>query len=182
MSCKINEIKVGDYLSEIQYYKVTDKNPMALIIKNERGFQFSVSNAIVEEGMYSSNQALTEEKVTRTELIEIFSKVGNTIFSVNFNKQPTASDINEAIESTNKGKILPIKEMKSLIKEAFKGQERTLTGYLVRTETGFGRSTVIDIEQERGSNPEYDGRLRQVDHRSLNWLIHKNVKYIVKSK
>lgn len=180
MSCDTQKIQKENYLSETQYYKVVGKNPQSIQVVNERGLSFSIGNNIVSEGIFSADQFLTEEKVTRTELIEIFSKVGNTIFTVNFNKQPTASQINEAIESTNKGKILPIKDMKKLIKEAFKGEERTLVGYLINTETGFGRSTVIDLEADKGSNPEYDGRLRQVDHRTLNWLIYKNVKYIVK--
>ena len=67
-----------------------------------------------------------------------------------------------------------------MVKEAYKGENRTLIGYLKHTETGFGRSSVIDLEQERGDNPDWDARTRQVDHRTLNWLISKNVKYIVK--
>lgn len=171
----------GDYLSEIQYYCVVKTHENAVVVvRNERGMEFSISAGIVEEGIFSASQFNETKEVTRTELIEIFSRVNNTVFTVNFNKQPTASSINEAIESVNKGKILPIKDMKKLIKEAFKGEERTLTGYLVQTETGFGRSTVIDLEVERDTTKDYDNRLRQVDHRSLNWLIYKNVKYVVK--
>ena len=175
-------LKKGDFLSEIQYYKVVDIVGGTVQVENERGFKFAVSSGIVEEGMFSANQFTEEVSLTRTELIEQLGKVGNTIFTVNFNKLPTADTINEAIESLNNGKILPIKEMKKKVKEAFKGEERTLIGYLVNTETGFGRSTVIDMEQSRGDNPEWDARLRQVDHRTINWLIHKNTKYIIKKK
>lgn len=179
--CQKSKIKEGSFLSEIQYYRVGKINLMGLQVTNERGFSFEVSTLIVEEGMYSADQFDSTLEVTRTELIEVFGQVRNTVFTVCFNKQSTASNINEAIESTNKGKILPIKDMKKLIKDAFKGEERVLIGYLVKTETGFGRSTVIDLEQNRGEKPDWDARLRQVDHRTLNWLIFQNVKYIVKS-
>lgn len=175
-----NSLEKGQYLSETQYYQIQRVDIASIVVKNERDFEFTVSKRIVEEGMYSASQYDQEVEVTRTELIEIFRTVGDTVFTVNFNKMPTADVINIAIEGLNKGKILPIKEMKAKVKEAFKGEERTLIGYLVKTETGFGRSMVIDLEQQRGDKPDYDQRLRQVDHRTLNWLIHKNIKYKVR--
>jgi hypothetical protein len=182
--CSVGKIGIGSKLSETQYYTVIDVNVDNITVRNERGMEFNVSHAIVEEGMYSSDQYTLdpehELQVTRTELIEIFRKVGDTVFTVCFNKQPDAETINNAIESLNNGKILPIKEMKKVVKEAFKGEVRILTGYLIATETGFGRSMVIDLELIRGENPLWDARIRQVDHRSLNWLIWKNTKYTVK--
>ena len=175
------QIKPGDKLSETQYYMVVDVLPgTGVRVRNERNFEFTISAKIVEEGIYSAAQFIETKEVTRTELIEIFSHVGDTVFTVNFNKQATAKAVNEAIESTNKGKILPIKEMKKIIKDAFDGEERTLVGYLISTETGFGRSLVIDLEEQRGDKPDWDARLRQVDHRTLNWLISKNIKYTVR--
>jgi len=179
---QVSKIQEGDFLSETQYYQVVKVAPTSIEVKNERNFTFHVGNAIVEEGMYSASQFNEVQEITRTELIEIFRLVGDTVFTVSFNKLPEIKDINDAIEGLNDGRILPVKEMKARVKEAFKGKERILTGYLVKTETGFGRSVVIDLEIDKGSNPEYDNRLRQVDHRTLNWLIYKNVKYQVKSK
>ena len=182
--CSVNQLGLGDKLSETQYYEVIKIDSMSIKVRNERGMEFQVSNAIVEEGMYSAHQVSVEPEhnleVTRTELIEIFRNVGDTVFTVCFNKQPDADTINEAIESLNNGKILPIKEMKKVVKEAFKGEVRVLTGYLINTETGFGRSMVIDLNLARGTNPNWDARIRQVDHRSLNYLIWKNTKYTVK--
>jgi len=177
---QVSKIKEGTYLSETQYYKVVEVNGSSVQVENERGFRFGISHGIVEEGSYSADQYNSEQLVTRTQLIEIFSNVGDTVFTVNFNKQPKAEDINAAIESANNGKFKSIAEIKKVVKNAYKGEERTLTGYLVKTETGFGRSTVIDLQQPKGDNPNHDGRLRQVDHRTLNFLIYKNVKYIVK--
>lgn len=177
-----DKIQKGDRLSETQYYEVIAVGSGAIAVKNERGFEFQISSGIVEEGMYSAGQFNETVELTRTELIEVFSKVGDTVFKVNFNKQPSATSINDAIESANKGKIIPIKDhLKKLVKDAYKGEERTLTGYLISVETGFGRSMVIDLEADISkTTPEWDSRIRQVDHRTLNWLIWKNVKYQVK--
>ncbi len=54
------------------------------------------------------------------------------------------------------------------------GKERTLVGYLLSTENLLGRSNVIDLQVKSGSN------LRQVDHRTIEELILKGTKYILK--
>ena len=51
--------------------------------------------------------------------------------------------------------------------------ERTLRGKLICPEPLLGRSMVEDLD-ETGHN------LRQVDHRTINWLIVNGTKYIVK--
>lgn len=51
---------------------------------------------------------------------------------------------------------------------------RTLIGHLVSSEPKMGRSNVVDLEVTTGHNG------RQVDHRTLNWLILKGTRYTVK--
>lgn len=182
LRCKHSVLQAGDVLSETQYYTVQRVTPDGVDIINERGFPFHISKGIVEEGMFASNQYGETVEVTRTQLIEIFSQVKDTVFEVCYLTQPKADDINEAIESANKGKIIPVAELKKVVKETYKGKERILTGYLISTETGFGRSLVIDLKADKGTNPNHDGRIRQVDHRTLIYLIHKNVKYVVKKR
>lgn len=55
------------------------------------------------------------------------------------------------------------------------GNERVLKGRLVKPEPLLGRSMVEDLESKDAKN-----RLRQVDHRTINWLIVDGVKYVVK--
>ncbi len=54
------------------------------------------------------------------------------------------------------------------------GSERILRGRLVQSESLLGRSMVEDLDAPK------DNRVRQVDHRTIKWLIVDNVKYIVK--
>lgn len=175
----VDHLEVGSRLSETQYYIVKDVDSRGVHLVNERGMPLTVSKKIVEEGMYSDGQYTSEEKISRSELIQKLANCGDAIFTVSFHKLPNADDINEAIASINKGKIQSQAVTKAAIKEAYKGRERILTGYLVNVETDFGRTRVIDLEVEQ-TNPNYDNRLRLVDHRSINWLICKNVKYSVK--
>ena len=61
-----------------------------------------------------------------------------------------------------------------------KGEERTLIGYRTGSDYNLGRSHVIDLEADKGTNENYDARHRLVDHRNINWLIYKLVRYSIK--
>lgn len=65
---EFKDIKVGDRLSETQYYKVISAEVDRLRVQNERGFEFTVSKEIVEEGMFNASQYSEEKKVSRTAL------------------------------------------------------------------------------------------------------------------
>jgi hypothetical protein len=178
------DIAVGDYLSETQYYKVTKKTRNGYLeVENERGFSFRVAEGIVREGMVTANQFEKEHKVNRTELGEILRGAGDSVFTVNFNKKIKQKDFEQALFNAVKrdnGQFNSYdtiqKNIKKAVKEHFKGEERTLVGYLCRTgTTPTGHSLVIDLEQ-----PKEKHRIRQVDHRTVNWLILGNQKYIVK--
>lgn len=57
------------------------------------------------------------------------------------------------------------------------GEERVLRGRLIRPEPLLGRSMVEDFDQSDTGN-----RFRQVDHRTINFLIVDGVKYVVQGK
>lgn len=56
------------------------------------------------------------------------------------------------------------------------GTERVLRGRLVRPEPLLGRSMVEDLDEVKSE------RIRQVDHRTIHWLIIEGVKYVVKKR
>ena len=55
------------------------------------------------------------------------------------------------------------------------GEERIIRGKLTSAEPLLGRSMVEDLDIKHGTN-----RLRQVDHRTIKWLIVDGVQYTVK--
>ena len=54
------------------------------------------------------------------------------------------------------------------------GTERTLRGRLIKPEPLLGRSMVEDLDIVSGH------RMRQVDHRTIRWLIVDGIKYTVR--
>jgi len=55
------------------------------------------------------------------------------------------------------------------------GRKRTLVGTLHNTENHMGRSNVIDHQVYGGGS-----QIRQVDHRTIEWLILRGTRYQVK--
>jgi len=55
------------------------------------------------------------------------------------------------------------------------GSERVLRGRLIAPETLLGRSMVEDLDE-----PNEKKRLKQVDHRTIKWLILDDIKHVVK--
>ena len=56
------------------------------------------------------------------------------------------------------------------------GELCEITGHLIDSENNMGRSTVIDLNA-----PIYNN-FRQVDHRTIEYIIYKNVKYTLGKK
>ena len=174
----VSKLKKGDYLSRTSYLLVKGSDPLYITVQNEQGLTWTIEKGIVASECFSANQYDETITVTRTELAEIFSKTGDKVYTVSFNKQPKIDDVFDKI--ANKGKIISNKEMKKALVAGMKGQERILIGYTINVETGFGRSLVVDLEAEQDPNKPYSTVQRQVDHRSLNWLIVGNKKCVCK--
>jgi hypothetical protein len=49
-----------------------------------------------------------------------------------------------------------------------------MTCHLVKVENNLGRSLVIDLTAIG------DNKFRQIDHRTIDWIVFKNVKYVLK--
>ena len=118
----------------------------------QRGLKITVTHRIVEEGMYSASQFTRTVELSRTGLCEVLEGAGDSIFTVNFNKQlkekEVADEILAAIADAGAdadAKALA-KKIKAAVKKGVGGELRTLVGYLVQTEARMGRSQVIDLE------------------------------------
>jgi hypothetical protein len=176
ISCNFDKIETGEILAVTYYTKVKKKDGETLILEDlDRGTELSINGKDLIETMQSSSQYDTEEKVSLTRIVDILKHTKGSLFTVCYNKKVSENDVNEALSSINKGKILSNDEIKRTVKEAYKGEERILTGFLTFIESDFGRSHAIDLS----ISPEKN-RVRQIDHRTINWLIVNNVKYYTK--
>ena len=62
----------------------------------------------------------------------------------------------------------------TLVKQIVDGEVCRMICHLVEAENMLGRSTVIDL------NAKGENKFRQVDHRSIEFIILRNVKYTLK--
>lgn len=180
-----NKYKKGEFLSRTSYMLVTGSDNTGLTVKNQKNLEWAIATNIVENECISASQFSKEEKKSKTEICEILESTKGTVFTVNYNKQVDKDKLKETLENLypNKGKIISKddfdKNVKSILKSVETGEERTLVGYLKSTKTLFGRYQVIDLEVNFDPSIDNNGD-RQVDSKTINWLIFNDVKYIVK--
>jgi hypothetical protein len=180
--CDGNKVDVNTWLSRVSYCKVigTANNNTSVVVENTDGFSWNIGRDIVSNEMYSADEVRETKDVTRSELVKIFTEeTRESVFTVCFTKKATADDILEVMaifDKESKGKkVSPIRR-KQIAKMCLEcGAERILKGYMLQIEPSLGRSNVYDLEVPRGQHG-----IRQVDHRTIKWLILRNVKYEVK--
>ena len=118
--------------------------------------------------MSSADVYATEEKLALTKVAEALNSANSKCFTVCFN---TKIDEKLATDKLSNAKADDFKNAKNLAKDLLTGKETTIVGRLSNSDNKLGRSLVVDL-----SSKGY----RQVDHRTINWLIINNVKYSVK--
>jgi len=107
-------------------------------------------------------------------LAELIENAGDTVFQITFRKQPTAEHAQEKLQQIKFDDLKKKDVLSSLSKEISEGQRVTMICHLVEAHNNLGRSTVIDLSSDAPS------KFRQVDHRSIEAIVLKNVKYTLK--
>jgi hypothetical protein len=185
---KFKDLKVGEKLSETQYYSVVKISGNRVQLKPDSGDDIVVPKEYVESFLTSSAQYTSEETKTRTEMAALFLSSIGVAMTVNFNTQVKEKDAVEQLVEIypNKGGKMASeadykKRVASIISSVITGKERTMVGRHYGSVNEFGRVSFIDMEVEKDtSKPEYDSRTRQVDPRTINWMIIRGVKYKTK--
>lgn len=109
-----------------------------------------------------------------TDLASILQQAQNIVIKVAFKKKITPEAIVSCLSDMGhkNAKSMP----RTILKEIAEGEECVITGHLVNSENHLGRSSIIDLNAPAGNN------FRQVDHRTIQWIIYKNVKYSLGNK
>ncbi len=178
---KFKDLKVGEALSETQYYTVEKIVGDKVQIKNDNQESIVVNKDYLESCLVSATQVSSTKTINKTEAANLFISNPGVAICVNFNKQVKEADVlKEVMEKVSGASIKDIeKEVKKGIKKALEGEERTMIGRHNGDVDDFGRVKFIDMEIAKGSGG-YDARIRQVDPRQINSLTIKGVKYTVK--
>lgn len=182
MKATFKKLKVGEKLSETQYYSVVKIAGNKVQLKNGLDQDIVVDENYVNDCLVSGNQFDEERKVSKTDLTKIFLENPNVVFTVSFNKQVKETDVVSEIMSSYEGATPKTMEaaIKKAVKRALSGEERVLTGYHTGIQDEFGRVSAVDMNITKDPAKDYNSSLRLVDPRQLNYLILKGVKYIVK--
>jgi len=185
---KFKDLKTGEKLSETQYYSVVKVSGDMVQLKPDSGDDIVVNKGYVESFLTSSVQYDSEEVKTRTEMAALFLASPGVVMTVNFNTQVKEKEAIEKLVEIypNKGGKMTSeaeykKKVGSIISEVVVGKERTMIGRHYGSQNEFGRVSFIDMEVTKDtSKADYDSRTRQVDPRTINWMIIRGVKYKTK--
>lgn len=182
MGANFKNLQVGNVLSETQYYKVEKIVGNNVQLGTDDSESIVLDKGYVEKFLTSAHDVEKTEKVSRTEMAEILLSHPRIAITVCYNKQVKEADVvKEIMEAyANTAPKEADKAMKKAVKKALEGEERVMVGRHYGSKDDFGRLHFVDMEQERGTNPTFDGRSRLVDPRTLNWIIANNVKYVIK--
>ena len=165
-----SKLEVGNWFSGTSYYEAQTINKDTVICSS-KGMNIEISKDIIEYEMHNSSVHATEEKIPLTQVATKLAEANSKCFTVCFTCKVNEKDVKEKLSGMSEKEIKS--KAKELSKELLLGHEKTLVGRLSKAEGKFGRSLVIDLPSEG---------FRQVDHRTIKWLIIDNVKYVVNKK
>lgn len=177
MSANASDVKVGEFMTLFNYYKVESIDDEYVHVVDERGNRLRISKGIVNDSMHSTNQFSKSEKVTRTRLAQIMEGLGHAAFRVTFQKQVTPTAVADELE----GKDVSTKaKRRKVVNELMKGETRVMYAKLKRSfeddvEMELGRYKVIDLEKSEPGKPAP----RLVDTRTVSELVVEGVRYYV---
>lgn len=126
--------------------------------------------------MWSADHFEKEIKCTMTDLSEILETSKDTIFKVQFRKKLDEKLVQQKLASVKFADIKKEKELKKLSKDLTEGELVEFVGHKVESDNNLGRTLMIDLEAPEKNN------FRQIDHRTIEHIIFKNVKYILGRK
>ena len=171
-----NKIKKGDILSRSSYYKVIQKDEenKKFVVENEWGSKIEMDEHMAKQEFYSASNVINEVHLTHRQIVNQLKHVdGSVLFTVCYRKQPTTQLMQQMIED----KIQKNKKITKVFCAELltKGESREIVARMKNLDELMGRTYVFDLEIDARHN-----RIRCIDNRTIEWLIYKGTKYIVK--
>ena len=194
---KAKDLKVGSILSESSFFTVKKVNPKDVTVVDDLGNELNISNSYVEAVLSSAELFESEEKKTMTELADLFINSPRIAMTVSFfkkdkDKTKTAynKEVKEAIEKVQNAKVSEVEGLlKDLIEnpisKSIPGESRIMKGRHYGFQDELGRIHFIDMElpkeiKKTKEGVSYDTRKREVDVRTIQYIIVGGIKYSLK--
>ena len=186
---KKSALKKGSILSETSFYVVKEVNSSNIVVTDENDNEITIGKEYVESVLNSADDCDTTEKKTMTELAEIFINSPRIAMTVAFYKKDVEKT-KKAYEAEKTAKVNEITNAKvsdvprllnqlieNPISKTIPGELRVMKGRHYGQIDELGRVKFIDMELPK-ADPA--GRIRQVDPRTIEYIICNNVKYVKK--
>lgn len=187
----VANMKPGAVFSELSFYTFQKIEGGQVYCKNDTGQDLRLSADYVENLTSSANYYETIEEMTKTQLAELFigsPRIALTVCFITDNKEKTLKAFNEEkaalIKSVTEARVSDVEGLLSdmidnPLTRTISGKERVMIGRHYGSVNELGRVSFTDMEADRGDK-EYDGRIRWVDPRTIQYLIINKVKYTLK--
>lgn len=193
----VNKVTTGTILSETSFYVVEDIRNDKVIVRDDLGNKITMGEKYVEQICVSADSWEFEEKKSMTELAEIFISSPRIAMTVAFYKKDEVKtktaynkEVSDAILRVQNAKV---SEVEGLLKNLIENPISKSTPGALRIMKGrhhghideLGRVHFIDMELDNIKKPSadggvYDTRKREVDPRTILYLIVNKVKYTLK--
>lgn len=190
-------LKAGSILSESSFFVVKSVNKNDITVTDDLGNDLTIGNAYVDAVLNSADSFQKEEKKTMTELAELFINSARIAMTVAFFKKDTPktqkaykAEVAEAIAKVQNAKVSDVEGILTTLIEnplskVIPGELRVMKGRHYGFVDDLGRIHFIDMElpKEIKTNKdgvEYDTRKREVDPRTIQYLIIAGTKYSLK--
>jgi beta-xylosidase len=162
-------LAVGNWFSGTRYFRATEDKGASVICRSS-GKTIEISKDILENQMHNSSVFAETEKISLTQVASKLAEANSKAFTACFTTKVDDKMVREKLAECDPSQLKDHSFVHELAKDLITGKEHTLVGRLSRAEGKLGRSLVIDLPTQF---------YRQVDHRTLKWLILDNRKYIV---
>lgn len=189
---KTKDLKVGSILSETSFFVVSKVENDYVKVTDDLGNKLEIGIPYVEAVLQSADLYEIEEKKTMTELADILINSPRIAMTVAFYKKDVAktqkaykAEVADAILKVQNAKVSEVEGLlKDLIENPISkvapGDLRVMKGRHYGQVDDLGRVHFVDMEQEKGTKADSDARMRQIDPRTVQYIIVGAVKYILK--
>lgn len=163
-----SKLAAGTWFSGTRYFRSVEEQKGQIKMRSEAN-DVVVSRDIVETQMHNSEVFSSEEKLSMTKVAELLEQARTTCFTVTFTTKVDKDYVSDKLAKLKDSELKA--PSKAIASDLIKGKQTTLVGRLSKADGKLGRSLVIDLPTQG---------YRLVDHRTIESLIIRDVKYIVK--
>lgn len=194
---KTKDLNVGSILSESSFFVVNKVNKTNIEVTDDYGNNLEIGLPYVEKVLQSADLFESEEKKTMTELADLFINSPRIAMTVSFYKKDTPktqkaykAEVAKAISDVQNAKVSEVegiltKLIENPLSKVIPGDLRVMKGRHYGFVDELGRIHFIDMElpkeiKKNKDGVDYDTRKREVDPRTIMYLIISGTKYSLK--